>query len=509
MFHTLKRNVLPGDIVIHSDLLSSTPCALSSKRASKVGKEVQDAMEDKKSSQQCLICDKKQNTPPGTSVVEVLFENRVASFLNDFPYLSRDQRVVFLWWGQEEDEDSSLVRQKCFHKYQLKDLEKVQLYWLLKGCIELGKNYRKAGLEKELEPTYEFMRMVVGFNLGKLAGQSQAHFHAQYGWEVSLERKEILNSALKLYFDELKLAGLIIDETERIKLIAPWTPKGQYALDIYFQDKFDFEELEEPDLKIFAFLGEAIIQRYLELGIQNLNIVFTNSEKGNKIQPLIAHFVPRVNLPALYEMKGVNVVDTPPQKIADEFRRIGTGKGINFTNLSQLEAEIINFDPEKAFQVFMVFSLMAEGVLSNKIQNYLNLSDRELNELVRAAVTQVDLPLVCNNQIAEISGLSCLKLIEDKVSSLIDEQLNLETIVESIKFLKLNPQEDIEEFKEFIGQIAVSILLERQLPLDRIAQSLEIDCEKVRHLVISGLKQIGLNRNEIMRRLEEANEAFL
>ena len=109
-------------------------------------------------------------------------------------------------------------------------------------------------------------------------------------------------------------------------------------------------EMTDEDLKIFATVGHAVVQKYLSLGIQNLNIVFTNSPDNKKIEPLMVHFVPRVNMTALYEIRGVNVVDTPPSKIAEEFKRYtgGETKEINWVELIR-DASL--FDPDEAYNL--------------------------------------------------------------------------------------------------------------------------------------------------------------
>ena len=356
---TLRTDSLPGDIEIHSDLLSLVPSALSRKRASKVGKEKQNEMEDKKGSGGCILCNPDLK-PPGTNPIETVIRDRVADFLNDFPYMPGDQRVIFLWHKKKH------IRKKHLHRFRLKDLRKIDLYWLLHGCIKRGNQYIKRGKQfrkpdsGELQPellllTPDLTRMVVGFNLGKLAGQSLPHFHAQYGWEVVLKPRSFSQAQLDVYFEELKKADLIIYRDEQLKVIVPWTPMGNFALDLYFANKYDLCELNEKDMRVFASLGHAIIQKYLDLGIQNLNIVFTNSPYGKHIEPLIVHFVPRVNMTALYEIKGVNVVDTPPSMIAEEFRRSSKGvsknEDINWSDWSKLVQEARNYDPESEFKL--------------------------------------------------------------------------------------------------------------------------------------------------------------
>ena len=61
-------------------------------------------------------------------------------------------------------------------------------------------------------------------------------------------------------------------------------------------------------------------------------------------------FVPRVNLAAMYEILGVNVVDTFPQSIAAEFRRSHRDRGrIELLSLSEVVAAASDFDPDQAF----------------------------------------------------------------------------------------------------------------------------------------------------------------
>jgi galactose-1-phosphate uridylyltransferase len=333
--HLLQKNDLPGEIEIHSDLLSVMPSALSRKRALKVGRENQLPMEDN-GTEKCILCHPEQK-PVGTSRHNILDGGRVACFDNDFPYLPRDQKVVFLW---DEDEQRRL---NGLHRCQLDHFGKSELFWLTKGCIALGGKYPVPFR------TFDLMRMVMGFNIGRLAGQSIPHFHAQYGWEVVLNRRTISECELELYYEELKHSDLVIYSDDRIRVIAPWTPKGQFAIELHFLRKYEITEMNDKDIAYLTTFGHAIIQKYLSLGIQNLNIVFSNSPHGRKIEPLIVHFVPRVNMTALYEIKDINVVYTPPQKIAEEFRRHGAEgqEAINWTNLTQ---DASNFKADKVFK---------------------------------------------------------------------------------------------------------------------------------------------------------------
>jgi hypothetical protein len=99
--HLLKTNALPGDIYIHSDLLSVLPSALSRKRALKAGREKQEEMKDNKGAGKCILCDPNRK-PSGSSRSEMVINGRVNDFYNDFPYLPGDQRVIFLWHTQKK-----------------------------------------------------------------------------------------------------------------------------------------------------------------------------------------------------------------------------------------------------------------------------------------------------------------------------------------------------------------------------------------------------------------------
>ena len=75
-----------------------------------------------------------------------------------------------------------------------------------------------------------------------------------------------------------------------------------------------------------------------------MNIVFLSSPLQREIVPVIAQFVPRVNMPALYEILVGNVVDTPPTDIAAEFRKgIGLSWETEFKNAAA-------YDPIKGLE---------------------------------------------------------------------------------------------------------------------------------------------------------------
>jgi len=300
------------DIHIHEDLLSIMPSALSRKRERKPGTELQKEKEDIPGYEKCILCHpnvKRSKNPTGTELA-VSIPGKVATFLNDFPYLPHDHRLYFLW-----SEDESIRKNTC-HRFQINDFGSVELYWLLLAC------QRDAQAFSSPAESADRLRLVAGFNIGDLAGQSVPHFHLQSGWEVVLEPREFTRTELELYFREIHGEDLIIFANDSFRLVAPWTPNGKYAVDLYFTDKNELTQLSEEDVRTFAVVGDAILRLYHKyLGITNVNIVMRGSPKGCKTEPLVMHFVPRVNLAALYEILGVNVVDTFPQSIAVEFRR--------------------------------------------------------------------------------------------------------------------------------------------------------------------------------------------
>ncbi len=234
----------------------------------------------------------------------------MSSFLNDYPYLPHEHRLYFLWSPKEH------LRQPVCHKYRIGDFGQLELYWLLRACRDDAKRF-------QLPPeSADRLRLIAGFNIGDLAGQSVPHFRLQSGWEVVLQPREFTEPELSLYFRELHAEDLIIFENDRYRLVAPWTPGGKYAVDFYFRGKNEITHLDDDDLKAFAVVGESILRIYHKyLGITNVNIVMRGSVKDCRTEPLQMHFVPRVNLAAMYEILGVNVVDTFPQSIAAEFRR--------------------------------------------------------------------------------------------------------------------------------------------------------------------------------------------
>lgn len=295
------------NLIARKDCFSPFGVTVASERGNKKGKELQKPMKDTEGVKNCIFCH-PELIYTQRSRLSVIIPDRVACMPNQYPFLNQHY-LVFQWHSDAEK------REQFLHLYQLEKFRKMQLFWLLKGCVELGKNK----LLSQSNSDYQ-TRFITGLNLGKLAGQSVPHFHAQCGFEISSEENiENSNNELKLYINKLADYNLIIYQNKSLNLIAPWSPKGSFALDLCWTDKFHIHEMNEDDLKIAAVFGEQIINQYIKLGFQNLNIFFSNSPIGLNSQPLTLHFVPRANISAFYELLGNLVVDSGPEKTMELF----------------------------------------------------------------------------------------------------------------------------------------------------------------------------------------------
>jgi len=228
------------DIHIHEDLLSSMPSALSRKRERKPNSEIQKDKQDTSGYPNCIFCHpevKRKKNPVG-STLEVRIPGKVATLLNDFPYLPYDHRLYFLW-----SDDVTEKEQVC-HKFKIDDFGRIELYWLMLACRDDAKKF-KSPIE-----TANRVRLIVGFNIGDLAGQSVPHFHLQSGWEIVLNPREFTHQQLQLFFNEIHAEDLVIFENDKYSLIAPWTPAGKYAVDLYFRGKYVIGELNQNDTTV-------------------------------------------------------------------------------------------------------------------------------------------------------------------------------------------------------------------------------------------------------------------
>lgn len=240
------------DIHIHNDLLALMPTALSRKRERKPNTKPQQEKNDPLGYRNCILChpiNKWRENPTG-SPHQVRIEGKVSTFLNDFPYLPYEHRLFFLWSADERQ------REHACHKYAIGQFSSVEFYWLLRACMEDSTEFRFPA------ESAERIRLIAGFNIGDIAGQSLPHFHLQSGWEVVLDPREFTSKELELYYSELHHADLIIFQNDKYQIIAPWTPAGRHAVNFYFRGKYEITDLNEDDLKTFAVVGDAILKIY-------------------------------------------------------------------------------------------------------------------------------------------------------------------------------------------------------------------------------------------------------
>jgi len=335
MVHSfLHESARVNGVVTHYDLLNPVPTALSQKRAERLGKPNQTPNEDRPGgAEDCNLCSPAN---PRYSLVtlddtprEYVLGGNVARFLNSAPYDPYDQMVLHLY-----DANPAVMRTRL-HRVKLEDVGREELYFLTKAAFERGKEWAQTPVKTNDNP-----RMVGGFNFGKLAGQTVPHVHIQYGWDLPLNLPVVTDNMLACYYDELENEQLILSSTPNLKVISPWTPKGQYQIDLHF-GKRELRHMDEDDLRAFAWLGERILKFYVrQLGIQNVNVIFENSPLHKDTLPVVAKFIPRVNVYAQYEMLGVNVVDTPPEHTAGAFR------GIRWRDEMKNALNREKFDPE-------------------------------------------------------------------------------------------------------------------------------------------------------------------
>ena len=308
------------ELVKYVDPLDGTEVICSEKRSHKIGKiEQQDPVPIEP--EDCICCFKPK--PPGSSLIKSVIPERVSCFENDCPFGDK-HRVLFLHHPQASV-------QRRLHLYRLQDLSRLQLYYLLKGAVEL----LKEDLCSEQEPN---RRMCWGINIGELGGMSLKHFHSQVLWDTTVS-SHVPNC--EAYLEAISAKKLTLFERENIKLIVPWAPKSSYALELWFTDSYLLSELRELDLRVFALFAEQIARTSaLELNLKNMNIVARNSVVGSRERMVSIGFQCRSSLFAWLEFLPVLVVDTNPEQIAQVWEP---------KNWDKLFDEAKSYSPEQDF----------------------------------------------------------------------------------------------------------------------------------------------------------------
>ncbi len=328
-------------IEIHSDPLCVRPSAISKLRKFKVNKLEQEEIRDLDGGPEvCPFCnpsllDQNMSHREDDPVVLKHLDNKVISYENAAPFLAGDQRILCMW------HEDRCMRYRHAHKFSIADMTTVEFYYLVLTARELARKFPESYEGQKLQKKEFFpIRCIAGFNIGKLAGQSMPHFHLQYGWDVVLPESvnpDIDKSLMSLYYAEMTRQNLILWEDERIYILAPWTPKGQYHIEIHFKDKYEITHLDDSDVRVLSYVSNYLLRSYESLGIRNMNIVYVGSPYKKEYVPFYVQFIPRSNTTALYEMIGVNVVDTSPSEIASKFEEKWKGI-ISEANACDVEA---------------------------------------------------------------------------------------------------------------------------------------------------------------------------
>ena len=333
-FSMLKETSVGQGIKMHTDLLSILPTEIAPLRQFKPDRIRQEELTDRPGgAHACRLC-----VPELLDLnpqVSYHLDGRVMSFPNVSPYLPGDQRVLALWHSEPEQ------RYAHAHKVRLADFSAVELYYLTRTAAELAQAFPSTRQGRELCQDRYPARCITGFNLGPLAGQSVRHVHAQYGFDLAIDPKVITPAKLSCFYEEMRDADLVLHEDDTLMLVAPWTPKGPYNLELHFPNRYELRELGDVELRAMAYFGDVILTQYRKLGIQNMNILFTGSPYLKTWEPLRVQFIPRVDQPALYEMTGVTVVSTSPGQIAAFF--------INAIRWRDVARTACEFDPERAY----------------------------------------------------------------------------------------------------------------------------------------------------------------
>ena len=308
------------ELVKHIDPLDGTEVIFSQKRSHKIGKiEQQDPFAIQPDD--CICCFKPKAL--GSSSIKPVIPNKVSCFKNDWPFGDK-HRVLFLHHPQHSV-------QRRLHLHRLQDLDRLQLYYSLKGAVQL----LKQDLLWEHEPN---RRMCWGMNVGELAGMSLKHFHSQVLWDTSVPSH---SPNCQTYLEAISAKKLTLFERNNIKLIVPWAPKSSYSLELWFTDSYLLSELTELDLRVFALFAEQIAQNSaLELNLKNLNRVANNSVLGSRERMVSISFYCRSSLFAWLEFLPVLVVDTNPYQIAQFWQPI---------NWYQLFEAAKSYSPEQDF----------------------------------------------------------------------------------------------------------------------------------------------------------------
>lgn len=266
----------------------------------------QEAEDNAGGAEECLLCNpEKLLRHP---VINFHLDENVMSFENASPFLEADHQVYALWHKDQQ-------KRYCgAHRFKLTDYKEMDFYYPALAAIARAKTFPNTEEGQHLQEGTLPVRPILGVNIGKLAGQSIPHFHTQAGWQ-SCSTHMPNGKSRQLYYEELRENGLMLYENDELVLFAPWCQLGRYHLQLHLKHKYYLQEVTRQELSLMSVIAVQLIQKFLQVGIENINFALSASPLGFRWSPVIFDILPRVNVPAFYELCfGSSVVDCAPQE---------------------------------------------------------------------------------------------------------------------------------------------------------------------------------------------------
>jgi hypothetical protein len=315
-FIFLKKNDAAYTCAKHFDAFSPIPSVVAADRGYKRNQAVQKPMKDNVGgAPRCLLCNPERLARHPK--ISLHLDDKVMSFPNAAPFFEADHRLFSLWHPELDK------RYVGVHRFCLADYEEAEFCFPVLAALDRAKEFSSSPEgEKYLSEGSLPSRLIMGYNLGCMVGQSIQHFHLQAGWE-SIDPDHHYPNGIRrqLFYQELRDAELMLYEDENLVMFCPWAQRGRYHLQVHFKSMYWLQSLQPKDVTLLAVICVEALKRYLSVGINNVNIGISSSPETLHWQPVILDIVPRVNIAAFYEnCFGTNVIDTSPQVATGFFR---------------------------------------------------------------------------------------------------------------------------------------------------------------------------------------------
>ncbi len=301
----------------HSDRYTKRASVSAPNRGFKINQAVQSEMGDNQGgAEKCIFCSDEMQRKDRNAIL--LRRGRVIALPNEYPFMEWDHHVLCLWHRNFG------CRMAHTHRFRLADLGLVEFFCLSMAAVERARHFPHTRDGLSMLASSDSVRPLLGWNLGKLAGQSIPHLHAQYGWEsVPPSTHESEQSKLQLYYEEHRDKDLILYEDKRFLVLVPWAQRTRHHVQVHIKGCYLITDLKPADLGVLAGLTRHFIGCYLTKGIQNLNITFsTTSALAHRWGPLVVDWIPRLSIPGFYEYMDCNVIDGTPEDSVGFFRAV-------------------------------------------------------------------------------------------------------------------------------------------------------------------------------------------